>query len=76
METPQFLVGSYDYDIYIDKKYVGSIKNIPKDRDIFGYQGRMKGELSEDIILRGKTYKKGTSVVTELIPICGKLITK
>lgn len=76
MSTPKFEIESFDFDVYVQRKYVGSIKNVKPDRDVFGYNGRVVTDLKEDVILRGKLWRKGTVVITELIPICGKLITK
>jgi hypothetical protein len=65
----------YHLDFYIDKKYVGSCKCDHKDREVFGYGGRKTEVMNEDVILKNnKLIKKGTEVITELIPLCGKLI--
>ena len=66
----------YSKDIYsLDKKYLGSIVS-KKDRDVFGFLGRKKEFLENDIILRKKKYKKGTEFLTELFPLSGKLKNK
>jgi len=64
----------YHIDYYLDKKYLGSIKVESKDREVFGYEGRTEIVLENDLKLKKKTIKKGTKVITELIPLCGKLI--
>ncbi len=63
----------YHIEYYLDKKYLGSVKS-EKDREVFGYRGRTEIVLESDLKLKKKTIKKGTKVVTELVPLCGKLI--
>ena len=61
-------------DYYANGKYLGSLTYVEKDRDIFGYYGRKKEILNEDLIIKKKKIKKGTEVITELQVICGKII--
>lgn len=61
----------YSMDFYFDGKYVGS-RNCDKDREVYGYEGRKRIVIDEEIILRKKKYKAGTEFVTELYPLCGK----
>lgn len=69
----EFNITGYNLDWYFEGKFVGSTK-AEKDRQTFGYSGREKRILEADLILKKKTYKKGTEMVTELIPICGRII--
>lgn len=67
----------YHLDFYIDKKYMGSCRCDHKDREVYGYDGRKTEVMNEDVILRNnKLIKKGTIVITELIPLCGKVINR
>ena len=61
-------------DYFLDGKFIGSLMNVEKDRDVFGYYGRKKEILTENIKFKNKTLKKGTTVTTELQVICGKTI--
>jgi hypothetical protein len=64
----------FSKDYYsLDKKYIGSL-NSNKDRETYGFLGRKKEILENDIILRKKIYKKGTELLTELFPLSGKII--
>jgi hypothetical protein len=67
-----FNIQKYSKDYYLEGKYIGSLPS-EKDREVFGYQGRLESVLESDIILKKKVIKKGTKVVTELIPICGRM---
>lgn len=60
-------------DYRLNGKYIGSELVSEPDRFKTGYEGRVQRELEEDIILRGKRYKKGTLVVTECVPLCGRV---
>lgn len=72
----EFETIGYSKDYYtLDKKYIGSVM-CDKDRDVYGYLGRKKEILAEDIILRKKKIKKGTELITEIFPLNGKLIKK
>ena len=73
IDTTFELLG-WHVDYYINRKFIGS-KLVPKpDRERYGYEGRVQKELKEDIVLRNKKYKKGTLVVTECVPLCGRLL--
>ena len=61
-------------DYYFNKKYIGSKKIDTPDRNKSGYYGRIEEVLSEDLFLNGKAYRKGTVVVSECIPLCGKIM--
>ena len=63
----------YNIDYYINRKYIGSKTITEPDRDKTGYEGRREEALKEDIILKGKKYKKGTIVLTECVPLCGRI---
>jgi hypothetical protein len=62
-------------DYLVSGKYIGSLRLQEKDREIIGYNGRIKTTLEQDITLvNGKKIKKGVEVVTEIFPLNGKLI--
>ena len=66
----------FNKDYYYNGKYIGSL-NSEKDRDIFGYNGRKKEILENDIVVKNKKkIKKGEEVTTELFPLNGKLLNK
>lgn len=64
----------YSKDYYtLEKKYIGSLV-CEKDRDVFGYLGRKKELLTEDLIIKKKKIKKGTELLTEIFPLNGRII--
>jgi hypothetical protein len=70
----EFEIVGYSKDYYtLDKKYIGSLE-CKKDRNIFGYLGRQKELLTEDLIIKKKKIKKGNEVLTEIFPINGRII--
>lgn len=70
----EFQTIGYSKDFYtLEKKYIGSLV-CEKDRDVYGYLGRKKEILVEDIILRKKKIKKGTELLTEVFPLNGRMI--
>ena len=70
----EFEIVGYSKDYYtLDKKYIGSLE-CKKDRDVFGYLGRQKELLTEDLIIKKKKIKKGNEVLTEIFPINGRII--
>jgi hypothetical protein len=70
----EFEIVGYSKDYYtLDKKYIGSLV-CEKDRDVFGYLGRKKELLTEDLIIKKKKIKKGNEVLTELFPLNGRII--
>lgn len=72
----EFETIGYSKDYYtLDKKYIGSVK-CDKDREVYGYLGRQKEILLEDLILRKKKIKKGTELLTEIFPLCGRILKK
>lgn len=72
-----YKIHGYLVDYYVRKKYMGDIYLETPDRENFGYQGRQYTTLEQDIVLRnGRKIKKGTEIVTECIPICGRRIQK
>ena len=71
-----FEIVGYFKEFYVNKKFIGSIK-CEKDRDDYGYKGRIKEILQVDLICDNrKKIKAGTEVYTYLYPLCGKLIDK
>ena len=70
----EFQTIGYSKDYYTtDKKYIGSLV-CEKDRDVFGYLGRTKELLTEDLIIKKKKIKKGTELLTEIFPLNGRII--
>ena len=71
--SDNYEVYGFHKDIYYNRKYYGSIKMDKPDRKTMGYMGRREEILSEDFIRKNKKLKKGMKVITECIPLCGKL---
>lgn len=72
MEFEQF---GYFKDYYVNGKFIGNIV-CEKDRDVFGYYGRKKEILTEDIVFKNKKrIKKGEEVTTELQVLSGRIIS-
>jgi len=70
----KFEIVGYSKDYYTtDRKYIGSLV-CEKDREVFGYLGRNKIVLTEDLIIKKKKIKKGTELLTELFPLNGRII--
>jgi len=69
----EFEIIGYNIHIYYEGKYYGCISTPTPDREIMGYSGRTKVILQEDFKYKNKKLKAGTEVVTECIPLCGKL---
>jgi hypothetical protein len=72
METNFEHVG-YFKDYYVNRKFVGSILVNEKDREVYGYTGRKEEVLTEDMVINKKKLKKGTTVITELGVLCGRV---
>jgi hypothetical protein len=69
----EFETVGYSKDYYtLERKYIGSLV-CEKDRDIYGYLGRQKELLSEDLIIKKKKVKKGIEVLTEIFPLNGRI---
>ena len=69
----EFETVGYSKDFYtLEKKYIGSLV-CEKDRDVYGYLGRKKEILVDDIILRKKKINKGTELLTEIFPLNGRI---
>lgn len=67
----------YHVDYLVDGKYIGSIKLDKPDRDVIGYNGRIKAVVTEDVICtNGKKVKKGSEATTELFPLNGRIVNK
>jgi hypothetical protein len=70
----EFETVGYSKDYYtLEKKYIGSLV-CEKDREVYGYLGRKKEILTQEIMLRKKKIKKGTEVLTEIFPLNGRII--
>lgn len=70
----QFEILGYDLEIYYQGKYYGSLRMVNPDRETMGYMGRQEVMLSEDWQYKKKKLKAGTIVITECVPVCGKLL--
>lgn len=69
----------YHIDYWVNSKYVGFIKTDEADRETFGYTGRQAVTLSEPTQITRSGGKQvilpaGCQVVTECIPLCGRVI--
>jgi len=76
MTTQQTLFKTYGYfkDYYLNGKYMGSVNTQDKDRDVMGYTGRKTEVTTNDIIFHNnKRIPKGSTVVTELQVLCGRV---
>ena len=76
-ERKYFELIGYSKDYYNNNKYLGSkvISIKEKDRNVLGYEGRIKEVLEEGVLLDNKkTILKGKEVITELIELNGKMI--
>lgn len=69
----EFEVFGYSVDYRVNGKFIGSLKIDSPDRDGVGYSGRRLEVLKEDIKIGKKTIKKGTEVLTEMFPLCGRI---
>jgi hypothetical protein len=70
----EFQTIGYSKDYYtLEKKYIGSLV-CEKDREVYGYLGRKKELLFEDLIIKKKKIKKGAEVLTEIFPLNGRII--
>lgn len=64
----------YFKEYYINGKYIGTINNVKKDRDIMGFYGRKSEIITEKLILSNKKIiKSQTNVTTQLEILCGKM---
>tara|TARA_R100000900_G_scaffold139268_2_gene118801 strand:+ start:907 stop:1173 length:267 start_codon:yes stop_codon:yes gene_type:complete len=68
-----FEIISYSIDYYVNGKLYGSVKLPEPDRKTMGYAGRQTKIQTTDLKLK-KLIKAGTTVTTECVPICGKLL--
>ena len=68
-----FEILGYTKEFYVNRKYVGSLRVEEKDRDVLGYSGRKEEVLTDDLIINKKKLKKGTTVITELGILCGRM---
>lgn len=63
----------YTKDFYVNGKYLGSCK-CECDREVYGYAGRITEVLEEEVLLSNKKkIKAGTTCITELSPIYGRI---
>lgn len=77
MRKNVFEIVGYSVDYYVDGKFKGSRNIDNPDRSVFGYHGRKTRELKWDVVLKNKrVIKAGTTVVTELNQINGKVLNK
>tara|TARA_R110000765_G_scaffold313163_3_gene406182 strand:+ start:817 stop:1041 length:225 start_codon:yes stop_codon:yes gene_type:complete len=73
MNSKNFEYIGYHLEYYSDNKYLGSIK-FQNYNGICGYGSRKKYIANESLIIGKKKIKKGQKYITQVIPICGKLI--
>ena len=69
----EFEIVGYSLDVYFGGKYYGCQILEEPDREHYGYKGRQEMVLQENWQYRNKKLKAGTKVITELVPVCGKL---
>lgn len=63
----------YFKEYSVNGKFIGTLPS-EKDREVFGYLGKIEEVTTEEIIFRNKKkIKKGTLVQTQLFPLCGKV---
>lgn len=79
MKGVEFETFAYHIDYMVNGKYVGSITVDAPDREILGYNGRLRYALDSDVEVRKNggrmiTIKAGTNVVTECFPLNGRQI--
>jgi len=73
-ERVSFTEFGFFKEYYVDNKYIGQ-HECEKDRETYGYPGRVVETLSEDVFLnKGKKIKKGTQVTTIVYPLNGPKI--
>ena len=69
-----FEIFGYHIDYRAGGKYQGSVRIDSPDRDLMGYSGRTTYPLTSDVKTTKTVLKMGTTVTTECIPLCGKII--
>ena len=70
-----FIQHGYFKEYYINNKYIGTVNNVEKDRDVMGFFGSKTETISETITLSNKkTIKPNTTVTTQLQFLNGKKI--
>jgi hypothetical protein len=73
MQSSIFEILGYTKEYFIKNKLIGNIVVQEPDRKVYGYEGKVKEVLQDDIVLKNqKVIKKGTEVTTEIMPICGR----
>lgn len=73
MENSIFEIKGYSKDYFVKGKLIGTIVLDKPDRKVYAYAGKITEVLENDVLLKNKKIiKKGTEVVTELLPICGR----
>ncbi len=69
----EFNIIGFHKDIYLNGKFYGSIKMNEADRETMGYMGRRVEVLDQDFKNKNKKIKAGTEVVSECVPLCGRI---
>ena len=70
----EFEIHGYMVDYYLRGKLIGHVKLDEPDREVLGYTGRKTEILNREVQLSNtKIIRSGVEVVTECIPICGKI---
>jgi hypothetical protein len=62
----------YFIEYYRDNRYVGKIITQVKDREEFGYAGKINQTASKDIHFKNKKIKRGEQFMTMLYPLNGR----
>lgn len=66
------LLGYYK-EYYVDGRFIGTVNNVEKDRDVLGYFGQREEIVNKTIILSNKKrIKAGTVVNTQLHQLNGR----
>lgn len=74
MALVEFQTLGFFKEIYANGKFIGCINNVEKDRDTFGYYGKQTETLTNDLVTSNKRkVKAGTTITTQLFPLCGKV---
>jgi hypothetical protein len=64
----------YFKEYFIGNKSIGTLP-CEKEREVMGYTGRVSEMLKNEIVLsNGKKIKAGTTVISVIYPLCGKII--
>ena len=62
----------YYIEYYRDNKFIGYLTTEAKDREEFGYRGKIEQTATKDIYFKNKKIKKGERFMTMLYPLNGR----